>query len=211
MAVQRHTSNGGQSLSRVSSKNKSADGGWGEPGGSCEGPQQRWICIIEINININIICLCSFEVLSHTFKPKTKAHWLQGFIKKKFGHRSSSSPPHCLCRLPPSFSLFFLLYPQTLSSVFPLLRWVIPRQNNGLLCFIELPLSFSHLLFSFPPFICRALSLFRSLFSFLLSSQFWEDCWLKWRKWREGGSKKEWAWVKDAGFCMKRWRKKGGW
>lgn len=97
------------------------------------------------------------------------------------------SSTHCLCRLPPSFSLFFLLYPQTLSSVFPLHRWVIPRQNNGLLCFIELPLSFSHFLFSFPPFICRALFLFRSLFSFLLSSQFWEEAKRNEHEWRMHG------------------------
>lgn len=81
-----------------------------------------------------------------------------------------------LCLLPPSYSLFLLLYPQTPSSVFSLHRWVIPHQNNGLLCFIELPLSHSYFLISFPPFICHApppfFFLFRSLSSFSLSSHF---------------------------------------
>lgn len=152
--------------------------------------------------------LWAFVVTNSNQKAKT--HWKQGFITKSLlWTLFLLSSTRCLCHLPPSFSLFFLMYPQTLSSVLSLHRWVIPCQNNGLLCFIELPLSFSHLLFSFPPFNFHAPFLFRSLFSFLLSSQFWEDCWLNWKK-VEGGSKKECAWVKDAGFCMKQWRKRGG-
>lgn len=68
-----------------------------------------------------------------------------------------------LCLLPPSFSLIFLLYPQTPSSVFSLHRWAIPHQNNGLLCFIELPMSLSHFLSSFPS------SIWHGLFSLLLA------------------------------------------
>lgn len=79
------------------------------------------------------------------------------------------SSVHWLCLLPPSFSLVFLLYPQTSSSVFSLHRWVIPRQNNGLLCFIELPLSLSHFLYSFPPSICCGLFyLLLTLFLFIV-------------------------------------------
>lgn len=89
---------------------------------------------------------------------KVKARWKQGFINRKFTF--DIIPTSLLHRLPlssPSIFLLFLLYPQTLSYVFSLHRWVIPRQNNALLCFIELPLSSSHFPFSFLPFICRAL------------------------------------------------------
>lgn len=97
-----------------------------------------------------------------------------------------------LCLLPPSFSL---LYPQTPSSVFSLHRWVIPHLNNGLLCFIEPPMSLSHFLYSFPSSVWRGiLFLFCSLFSFSLSSHSWEDWWLKWKKWRKEAANKEDEW-----------------
>lgn len=95
--------------------------------------------------------------VTHVSK-KVKAHWKQVFTNKKFTF--DVIPTSLLHRLPlssPSIFLFFLLYPQTPSYVFSLHRWVIPHQNNALLCFIELPLSSSHFPFSFLPFICHAL------------------------------------------------------
>lgn len=86
--------------------------------------------------------------------------------KVQSGHHSYFfSSVRWLCLLPPSFSLVFLLYPQTPSSVFSLHRWAIPHQNNGLLCFIELLMSLYHFLYSFPSSIWHGL-FFSSAHSF---------------------------------------------
>lgn len=121
---------------------------------------------------------------------KVKARWKQGFIHNKVAF--DIVPTSLLHRLPlssPSISLFFLLHPQTPSYVFSLHRWVIPRQNNALLCFIELPLSSSHFPFSFLPFICRALFFPSSAhsFPFYCLPNFWEDWRLTWGKNNNGG------------------------
>lgn len=91
----------------------------------------------------------------------------------------------CLCLLFPSFflifCLLFLFYPQTPSSLCSLPRWVMSCQNNGLLCFIELPLSCSPFLSpSLPVFSMPSsppLTLFL-LFSLSLKLDGWMDSWI---------------------------------
>lgn len=117
-----------------------------------------------------------------------------------------SAPLHSLCLLFPSFLLLFclpfLLYPQTRSSLFPLPKWVMSCQNNGLLCFIEPPMSCSPSL-CFPPLVQDP------SISFSHSSLHLSPSWIRveWGKlWRGRKVKKneikKWRRGRDAWICF---------
>lgn len=136
------------------------------------------------------------QIREATNQNRMKKNWKRGFIGKKFS-----------CDIIPTSILHVLALSST--SIFvSLLPLVSP---DSLLCLLSAQVSnttseqwpivlywaalVSLPLLSFPPFICRALfSIFCSLFSYSLSSHFWEDWWLKWKKWRKEATKSEDEW-----------------
>lgn len=118
----------------------------------------------------------------------------------------------------------FLLRALTLSSPSIFLSRLPLVSPDSLLCLLSAQVSYTsseqwpivfywaaHVSLPLPlllPFLYLTWSffLFCSLFCFSLFSHFWEDWWLKWKKWRKEATKRR-EWVKDAGFCMKQWRR----
>lgn len=159
---------------------------------------------------INKYSFLIWAFVTHS-NQKAKAHWLQGFINKKF--TLDIIPPPLLHTLPlssPSIPLpllplvspdSVLCLPSAQVSNTPSEQWLIVFYWAALV-FLPLPFFLPSLYLPCP--FSRPLTLFLFIVFPVLGGLLVE------MKKLEGGSKKEWAWVKDAGFFYETVKEKGG-